>query len=122
MAYKKSFYSYCRYLDKVDGKIKEGFIRRQGFGVKNDYGLSLSVYMATDATAATNWHERKTWFVVDEYCGLSVASGDTRKEAEAKALEVLSKVDMESYRNKAIDFVLKHGPVPGHEITYLHQE
>lgn len=120
MPYKKSFYSYCRYLDKTDGKIKQGFIRREGFGVKNNFGLPLSVYMATDATAATNWHERKTWFVVDEQCGLAVASGDTRKEAEANALEILSKTDMETYNRKKLDFIEKNGPVPGHGVMYLH--
>lgn len=101
--------------------MKIGYLPREGEAVPNDFSLSLSVYRATDSSAATNWKEVKTWFVVDEECGLSVASGSTKKEAIANALERLAKIDMELYNKKKDEVLEAYGPVPGREVMYLHQ-
>lgn len=117
---KRKFYSLSRYKDKTDGNMKIGYLPREGEAVPNDFSLELFVYRATDSSAATNWKEVKTWFVVDEDCGLSVASGNTKKEAINKALEILAKVDMELYHKKREKSIETYGPVPGHGVMYLH--
>lgn len=100
--------------------MKIGYLPREGEAVPNDFSLELSVYRATDSSAATNWKEAKTWFVVDEDCGLSVSSGSTKKEAIANALERLAKTDMELYNKKKEKVLETYGPVPGHGVMYLH--
>ena len=117
---KRNFYSLSRYKDKTDGNTKCGYLPREGEAVPNNFSLALSVYRATDSTAATNWKEVKTWFVVDEDCGLSIATGSTKKEAINKALETLAKVDMELYMKKRHKSIETYGPVPGHKVVYLH--
>lgn len=117
---KRRFYSLSRYKDKQDGSMKCGYLPREGEAVSNVFSLALSVYRATDSSAATNWEEVKTWFVVDEDCGLSVASGGTKKEAISRALEILEKVDMELYKRKREKSLETYGPIPGHKVFYLH--
>ena len=116
---KKVFYGFSRYVDKTDGKTKMGYLPREGFNVPNDFLLDLAVYKATDPSAATNWKEATTWFVVDCRCGLSIASGSTKKEAIQNALDRLSKTDMELYNKKAYHHVETYGYPPGHGIFYL---
>lgn len=116
---KKVFYTFCRYKDKTDGNVKMGYLPREGFDVPNDFLLDLGVYKATDSSAATNWEETTTWFVVDCRCGLSVASGGTKKEAIQSALDRLGKIDMEVYNKKAYNHVNTYGYPPGHGISYL---
>ena len=116
---KRKFYALARYRDKTDGNLKVGYLPREGFTVENNLGFNLSVYRATDETASTNYKEVKTWFVVDEDCGLSVGQGNTKNNAIANALERLVKIDKEQYR-KSIDSAReKYGPVPGHGVMYL---
>ena len=116
---KKLFYSLCRYKDKTDGTIKCGYLPREGEDVPNDLGFDLGIYRAKDESAATNWKEAKTWFVVDTRCGLSVAEGSTKKEAIGKALDTLSKVDMDKYNEKVRKTAECYGECPGHRISYL---
>ena len=116
---KKVFYTFCRYIDKTDGSVKMGYLPREGFNVPNDFLLDLGVYKATDSSAATNWKETTTWFVVDCRCGLSVASGSTKKEAVQNALDRLGKIDMEVYNKKAYSHVETYRYPPGHRIFYL---
>lgn len=116
---KKTFYAFSRYTDKTDGSVKVGYLPRDGFNVPNDCLLDLAVYKATDSSAATNWKEATTWFVVDCRCGLSVASGSTKKEAVENALDKLSKVDMEMYDKKVYKHVTTYGYPPGHGVSYL---
>lgn len=119
MAKKKFFYGFSRYIDKTDGITKMGYLPREGFNVPNDFFLDLAVYKATDSSAATNWKECTTWFVVDCRCGLSVGSGGTKKEAIENALDKLSKVDMNAYNKKTYEHVATYGYPPGHGVTYL---
>lgn len=119
MAKKKMFYAFSRYTDKTDGSVKIGYLPREGYPVPNDYLLELAVYKATDSAAATNWKEATTWFVVDCRCGLSVAGGNTKKEAIGNALDKLGKVDMELYGKKVYEHCTKYGFPPGHGISYL---
>ena len=116
---KKTFYSLCRYKDRVDGTVKCGYLSREGENVPNELGFDLGVYRANDCTAATNWEEVKTWFVVDTRCGLSVAQGNTKKEAINKAIDILGKVNMEAYNKKVNKTVECYGECPGHRIMYL---
>lgn len=115
---KKKFYSLSRYKDN-DGDMKSGYLCREGFDVPNDFGLDLAVYRATDATAATNWEQVKTWFVVDCDCGLAIGKGGTKKEAIEDAFEKYSKVDKDLYRKKVAEAKETYGPVPGRAIYYL---
>lgn len=116
---KKTFYSISRYMDRNSGDNKVGYFKREGQDVPNEYGLDLAVYRATDSSAATNWQEVKTWFVVDCSCGLSIGQGSTKKEAIQNAFEKYEKVDKELYRKKVAECLEKFGPMPGHSIFYL---
>ena len=108
---KKKFYCLCRYKDKTDGKLKAGYLVREGFDVPNDLGFNLAVYRATD-------EEVKTWYVVDTRCGLSVGEGSTKKEAIESSLKRLEAVDMNLYKKKVKDVEKTYGPVPGHGIMF----
>ena len=116
---KKVFYSLSRFKEQGSDSFKVGYFRREGQSVLNDFGLDLAVYRATDSTAATNWEEVKTWFVVDCQCCLALGQGGTKKEAIANAISRYEKVDKELYKKKVAECLENYGPVPGHEIYYL---
>lgn len=115
---KKKFYSLCRYREKTTGNVKVGYMSREGFDVPNDLGFDLAVYRAKDSSASTNWNEVKTWFVVDTVTGLSVAQGDTKKQAIDAALSRMETLDKDEYRKAAKDTEEKYGPVSGRRVTY----
>ena len=115
---KRKFYSLSRYKDKQDGSIKIGYLPREGFKVPNTFGINLMVYRAVDETASTRYNEVKTWFVVDEDCGLSIGEGSTKKEAIENAFDKLSKIDMGTYNDSQIKAIEKYGYPPGHVIMY----
>jgi hypothetical protein len=115
---KKKFYSLCRYVEKTTGNVKIGYMPREGFDVPNDLGFDLAVYRAKDSSASTNWNEVKTWFVVDTVTGLSVAQGDTKKQAADAALSRLETLDKDKYRKAVMDTEEKYGPVPIRRIIY----
>lgn len=115
---KKKFYSLSRYTDKTDGNTKIGYLPRKGFEVPNTFGINLMVYRAVDETASTRYNEVKTWFVVDEYCGLSIGEGSTKKEAIENAFDRLSKIDMETYNDSQRKAIEKYGYPPGHRVMY----
>ena len=115
---KRKFYALLRYRDKLDGELKVGYFKREGFDVPNDFGLTFAVYRAKDETASTNYDNVKTWFVVDEDCGLSVAEGSTKKEAIQVAIGRLSKTDMEQYKKTRAKMLETYGPVPGHGVMW----
>ena len=117
---KKIFYSISRYKEIDGGEVRTGYFKREGQSVPNDFGLDLAVYRATDYSAATNWEEVKTWFVVDCECGLAIGQGGTKKEAIANSIERYEKVDKELYKKKCKECIEKYGPIPGHSIMYLH--
>ena len=115
---KKKFYSLCRYTEKTTENVKVGYMPREGFDVPNDLGFDLAVYCAKDSSASTNWNDVKTWFVVDTVTGLSVAQGDTKKQAVDAALSRMEMLDKDKYRKAVKDTEEKYGPVPGRRITY----
>lgn len=115
---KKKFYSLCRYVDKIDGNIKVGYMPREGFDVPNTLGFDLAVYRATDKTASTSYNKVKTWFVVDTRSGLSITQGGTKKEAIEESLKRLEAIDMEAYQDKIAKLAQEYGPCPGHGVMY----
>ncbi len=115
---KKKFYSFCRYneTDNDGNKVLTlGYLPREGYVVPNDFGLDLAVYRDKKGVGVLP----NLWYVIDCYCGLSVGSGCTKKEAIANSFDRLSKVDMELYRKKQIAVIDEHGEPPGHRIFYL---
>ena len=106
---KRKFYSLSRYTDKTDGTIKCGYLPREGFVVPNEFGLNLLVYRDKEV---------KTWYVVDEDCGLSIGEGSTKKEAIENAFDKFSKIDMGTYNDSQIKAIEKYGYPPGHVIMY----
>lgn len=116
---KKIFYSISRYKERDTGDMKIGYFKREGQSVPNDFGLDFAVYRATDSSAATNWEEVKTWFVVDCECGLAIGQGGTKKEAIANAFDKYEKADKELYKKKVAECLKNYGPVLGHGIYYL---
>lgn len=113
---KKKFYALIRYIDKLDGKTKVGYFRREGFDVPNNLGINLAVYRGTDPRDET---VKTDWFVVDVDCGLSVGSGETKNKAISNALENLVKIDKEAYAKLKADVSKMYGEMPGHGVMYL---
>lgn len=116
---KRKFYALTRYIDTTDGKKKAGYMPKEGEVVPNNLGYNLIVYRTTDCPS-NEPKPIKVWFVVDESCGLAVGKGDTKNKAIANALENLTKVDKDKYESKRAGAIEMYGPVPGHEVMYLH--
>lgn len=110
---KKIFYSLSRCTDGIQ------YIRREGSDVPNNYGLDLAIYNLIDVNSKDAGKGGKVWHVVDVDCGLSIGSVPTRKLAIEKALDRLSKVNMETYTSKANESVEAFGPPPNKRIFYL---
>lgn len=110
---KKIFYSLSRCTDGIQ------YIRREGSDVPNNYELDLAVYSLIDVNSKDAGRGGKVWHVVDVDCGLSIGSAPTRKAAIEKALDRLSKVDMEVYTSRANEAIETYGTPPDKRIFYL---